>query len=167
MKRIGVLSDTHSFLDPKIFQYFEEVDEIWHAGDIGNIEIADQLAAFKTTRLVYGNIDGYMIRSALNETEIFKVDDVKILMTHIAGSFSYYNSVVRKQILQEKPGILVCGHSHLLKIAFDQKHQLLYINPGACGVTGFHTVRTILRFTITEKEIKNMEVIELMPRHKV
>lgn len=166
MKRIGVLSDTHSYLDPKIFQYFKEVDEIWHAGDLGHIDIADQLKLFKPTKLVYGNIDGHIIRAGLKEVEIFSCEELKVMMIHIAGKFSSYTEELRKLILEEKPGLLVCGHSHLLKVAFDKKNQLLYLNPGACGIVGFHTVRTIVRFSIEGKEIRNMEVIELMPRHK-
>lgn len=165
MTRIGLLSDTHSYLDPKIFKYFEHCDEIWHAGDVGSIDIIDQLNQFKKTRIVFGNIDGHVIRSAVKETEIFQLEKHKILMVHIAGKFESYNAGVRERILNEKPSILVCGHSHLLKVAYDKKYKLLYMNPGACGKNGFHEVRTIIRFVIDGSDIKNMEVVELQPRH--
>ena len=165
MTRIGLLSDTHSFLDPKVFNYFENCDEVWHAGDLGTIDIVDQLNHFKKSRIVFGNIDGHVIRATVNETEVFQIEEHKILMTHIAGKFGSYNSNVRDLIVKEKPTILICGHSHLLKVAFDKKYNLLYINPGACGKNGFHTVRTLIRFAIDGKEIKNLEVIELHPRY--
>jgi putative phosphoesterase len=165
MTRIGLLSDTHSYLDPKIFKYFEHCDEIWHAGDIGSIDIIDQLNQFKKTRIVFGNIDGHLIRATVKEAEVFQLENHKILIVHIAGKFESYNAMVREKIAIEKPSILVCGHSHLLKVAFDKKYNLLYINPGACGKNGFHTVRTIVRFVIDGSEIKNLEVIELQPRH--
>ena len=165
MTRIGLLSDTHSYLDPKIFTYFSHCDEIWHAGDIGSVEIIDQLSQFKKTRMVFGNIDNHVIRSSINETEIFQLDNQKILITHITGKFGSYNSTTKLLIENEMPQILVCGHSHLLKVAFDKKNNLLYLNPGACGRIGFHTVRTIIRFTMDGAEVKDMEVIELQPRH--
>jgi putative phosphoesterase len=165
MTKIGLLSDTHSFLDPKILSYFETCDEIWHAGDIGSIEVLDTLMQFKKFRIVYGNIDGHVIRSVVNETELFQIEEHKILMTHIAGPFGSYNPEIRSIIRKEKPTILVCGHSHILKVAYDQKNELLYINPGSCGKQGFQTVRTIIRFAIDGKELKNMEVIELQPRN--
>ena len=165
MTRIGLLSDTHSYLDPKVFTYFEHCDEIWHAGDVGSIEIIDLLSQFKKTRIVFGNIDGHIIRATVKETELFQVEDLKILLIHIAGSFGSYNSIVKPIVHKEKPTVLVCGHSHLLKVAYDNKNKLLYINPGACGKNGFHTVRTIIRFVIDGAEIKNLEVIELMPRN--
>lgn len=165
MTRIGLLSDTHSYLDPKIFKYFEHCDEIWHAGDVGSMDIIDQLNQFKKTRIVFGNIDGHVIRSAVKETEIFQLEMHKILMVHIAGKFESYNAGVREKIVNENPSILVCGHSHLLKVAFDKKYNLLYMNPGACGKNGFHEVRTIIRFVIDGSDIKSLEVIELQPRH--
>lgn len=165
MTHIGLLSDTHSYLDPKVFTYFEHCDEVWHAGDLGTIDIVDQLNQFKKSRIVFGNIDGHVIRATVNETEVFQVEEHKILMTHIVGKFGSYNSNVRDLLVKGKPSILICGHSHLLKVAFDKKYNLLYINPGACGKNGFHTVRTIIRFAIDGKEIKNLEVIELQPRH--
>ena len=165
MIRIGILSDTHSFLDPKIFTYFEHCDQVWHAGDIGSIEIIDQLNQFKKSKIVFGNIDGHVIRASVNESELFQVEDQKILIVHIAGKFGSYHANIRELIEKEKPTILVCGHSHLLKVAFDQKNKLFYINPGACGRIGFHAVRTIIRFVIDGTEIKNLEVIELLPRH--
>lgn len=165
MIRIGVLSDTHGYLDSKIKKYFEQCDEVWHGGDIGSLEIIDQLNQFKKSRIIFGNIDDHIIRATVKETELFQLEDQKILLTHIAGSFGSYNSKVKLIIQKEKPQVLVCGHSHFLKVAYDHKNQLLYINPGACGKIGFHLVRTVVRFTIESKEIKNLEVIELQPRH--
>ena len=140
MKKIGLISDTHSFLDPKVFTHFSESDEIWHAGDIGDIKIIDELNSFKPTKLIWGNIDDQLIRRSVPEIQIFEIESHKILMIHIA--------------------VLVCGHSHILKIAFDKKHNLLYLNPGAYGISGFHQIRTMLRFAIDGKEIKNVEIIE-------
>ncbi|MBK6546693.1 MAG: metallophosphoesterase family protein [Saprospiraceae bacterium] len=161
MIKIGLLSDTHSYLDPKVFNYFESCDEIWHAGDIGSIQIVDQLKEFKKTQIVFGNIDDHKIRTITKEHELFQAEDFKVLLIHIAGKFGSYNPKVRELIKIEKPGIIVCGHSHILKVAFDQLHQVLYINPGACGKSGFQKVRTLMRFTIDKAEIKDMEVIEL------
>lgn len=137
MIKIGLLSDTHSYLDPKVFNYFESCDEIWHAGDIGSIQIVDQLKEFKKTQIVFGNIDDHKIRTITKEHELFQAEDFKVLLIHIAGKFGSYNPKVRELIKIEKPGIIVCGHSHILKVAFDQLHQVLYINPGACGKSGF------------------------------
>ncbi|MBK8449957.1 MAG: metallophosphoesterase family protein [Saprospiraceae bacterium] len=161
MIKIGLLSDTHSYLDPKVFNYFESCDEIWHAGDIGSIQIVDQLKEFKKTQIVFGNIDDHKIRTITKEHELFQAEDFKVLLIHIAGKFGSYNPKVRELIKIEKPGIIVCGHSHILKVAFDKLHQVLYINPGACGKSGFQKVRTLMRFTIDKAEIKDMEVIEL------
>ncbi|WP_236979988.1 metallophosphoesterase family protein [Membranihabitans maritimus] len=159
--KIGVLSDTHSFLDPTILQHFEDVDEIWHAGDIGKIEIMDQLACIAPVETVYGNIDNHIIQSEYDEYLCMDRSGIKVLMIHIAGKFGYYHSHVKNLIHQFHPKILVCGHSHILKIQYDNKNNLLYVNPGACGHHGFHLMRTILKFEINSGKIENMKVIEL------
>lgn len=164
MKKIGLLSDTHGYLDPKVYQYFEHVDEIWHAGDIGTIEVLDELKQFKPTRAVFGNIDGTTIRSETKEFEIFQVEKKKVLMVHIGGKPFRYNQKAYAKILVEKPDIVVCGHSHICLVQFDKNIQALWMNPGACGVKGFHQVKTILRFEIDGDKIQNLEVIELGKR---
>ncbi len=159
--KIGLLSDTHSFLDPKVFDYFEAVDEIWHAGDIGEFEVVDKLQAFKPLRAVYGNIDDRKVRLAFPENEIFTVAGLKVFMTHIGGYPGRYNTRVRQLLDEDQPGLYICGHSHILKVMPDQKRDLLHINPGACGQHGFHKVRTIIRFEINEGRVGELEVIEL------
>jgi len=161
MKQIGLLSDTHSFLDPKIFKYFKDCDEIWHAGDIGSMDVLSDLIRFKSLRAVFGNIDGTEIRMNSSEIQLFEIEKFKVLMIHIAGPFSKYKPELRNELKLHKPDILICGHSHILKIANDPVYHTLYINPGACGKSGFHKVRTIVRFTLDNKNIRNMEVIEL------
>lgn len=166
--KIGLLSDTHSFLDNKVFDYFKEVDEIWHAGDIGDAEVINQLEKYKTVRAVYGNIDDKNIQSRYPEDNWFDCEGLIVWMTHIAGAPPNYNPRIKK-VLQEKiPGLLICGHSHILKVVKDKTYQnMVYINPGAAGNHGFHHMKTILRFEILNKEIKNMEVIELGKRGKL
>lgn len=159
--KIGLLSDTHSILDPKIFDYFSEVDEIWHAGDIGNAELSDKLAEFKPFRAVYGNIDGSDLRLSYPENLFFECGGMKVFMTHIGGYPGRYNARVRKILDEFQPQLYICGHSHILKVMPDQKRSLLHINPGACGQHGFHKIRTIVRFQIDEAKIDNLEVIEL------
>ena len=163
MKRIGLISDTHGWLDEKVFEYFNQCDEIWHAGDFGNIEIAQQLAA-KTglpLRGVFGNIDGQDIRAVYPEQIVFMCEEVKVMMRHIGGSAPRYNPETKKEILQHKPQLFISGHSHILKIIYDDKLQCLHMNPGAAGKQGWQKVRTIVRFAIEGKDIKNCEVIEL------
>ena len=167
MTKIGIISDTHSYLDKQVFEYFKDVDEIWHAGDIGINIVTDQLKNFKPLRAVYGNIDGHEIRAEFPEDLIFNIDDCKIFITHIAGAVGVYNQRVREIIKQEKPNILVCGHSHILKIMRDEKFNLLHINPGAAGVHGFHKMKTILRFEIENGKPQKMELIELGLRGKI
>ena len=167
MTRIGILSDTHNFLDEKIFDYFKNVDEIWHAGDIGTNAITDKLRAFKPMRAVYGNIDGATLRTEFQEDLIFTIDNCKILMTHIAGAVGVYNQRVRDLLKKEQPTILVCGHSHIVKVMKDTKFNLLHINPGAAGIHGFHKVKTILRFEIENGKPQHMELIELGLRGKL
>ncbi|MDD5570930.1 MAG: metallophosphoesterase family protein [Bacteroidales bacterium] len=161
MRKIGLLSDTHSFLHSKIFEYFAECDEIWHAGDIGNIKIADELNKFKPLKAVYGNADGQDVRIVYPQFQNFKCEECKVLMTHIGGYPGRYDAKVRELILAQKPNLLVVGHSHILKVFYDKKYNLLHVNPGACGNYGFHLVKTIVRFNIEGERIKNFEIIEI------
>ncbi|MFN7117679.1 MAG: metallophosphoesterase family protein [Saprospiraceae bacterium] len=164
MTRIGLLSDTHSFLDTKVFDYFAECDEIWHAGDIGNTEVADALEAFKPFRAVYGNIDGAALRVRYPLDLRFVCEGVDVWMTHIGGYPGKYQKRVRELLLQNAPKLFICGHSHILKIMPDPQFHLLHINPGACGNEGFHKIKTLVRFTLAESKIKDLEVIELGAR---
>ncbi len=164
MKRIGLLSDTHGFLDPGIFKHFEECDEIWHAGDIGNIDTADKLAAFKPLRAVHGNIDGQDIRIVHPKDQRFFCEELDVWITHIGGYPGHYNFEVNEKLKTNAPGLFICGHSHILKVIYDKKHQLLHMNPGAAGIHGFHAVKTLLRFTVDKKEMKDLEIIELGKR---
>ncbi len=161
MVYIGLLSDTHSFLHPKIFEIFKDCDEIWHAGDIGNIQTADSLNAFKPLKAVYGNIDGHKVRAVYPETQVFQCEDVKVLITHIGGYPGRYWKKARELILRGKPGLFISGHSHILKVMYDKQNDLLHINPGAAGKFGSHRVITLVRFSVNSKEIKDLEVIEL------
>lgn len=167
MTRIGLLSDTHNFLDEKIFSYFKDVDMIWHAGDIGSKEVTDKLKSFKPLVAVYGNIDGHELRAEFPEDQLFQVEGCKILMTHIAGAVGKYNTHVNALIRYEKPDILVCGHSHIVKIIKDPKFGFLYVNPGAAGIHGLHKVKTMLRFELENGKPQKMELIELGLRGKI
>lgn len=160
--KIGLLSDTHSYLDNHIFEYFKDVDEIWHAGDVGNVAIIDQLRKFKPVVGVYGNIDAMDVRMEFPEFSRFEREGVSILMTHIAGKPGRYNKKLVDELSQNGvPKILVCGHSHILLVQYDKRFNMLWLNPGACGNHGFHKVKTLLRFELMKGEIKNMEIIEL------
>ena len=165
MKRIGVLSDTHGYLDPRVFHHFEHCDEIWHAGDIGSLAVLDALAQFKPTRVVWGNIDDAQMRRACKEIELFEVEGARIAMLHIAGKADKPNGKAWELIRNHRPQILVCGHSHILLVKYRQQEQLLWMNPGACGIKGFHKVRTLLRFEIHLGKVQNLEVIELADRY--
>lgn len=166
MKRIGIISDTHSHLDEKVFKYFDSCDEIWHAGDIGNLEVTDRLAAFKPLRAVWGNIDDHKARVTFPEYNRFVLEDVDVLITHIAGRPYAYPQPLRDMLKANHPKILVCGHSHILRVEFDKRLKMLYINPGAAGFHGFHKMKTIIRLTLDTGEIKDMEAVELGPRTK-
>lgn len=162
MTRIGLLSDTHSYMDAGILKHLEQVDEIWHAGDVGTMEVIDQLAGLgKPLRGVYGNIDGQDIRKVFPETIRFYCQGVEVLMTHIGGYPGKYHPNIRPELLRRSPKLFICGHSHILKVMFDQKLQCLHLNPGAAGKSGWHQVRTLLRFSIDENEIKDLEVVEM------
>ena len=160
MKRIGLLSDTHGMLSSRIFKFFEAVDEIWHAGDIGNAETADQLSAFKPLKAVYGNIDDHVLRRMFQLDLRFFCEEIDVLITHIGGHPGYYESRVRNLFRIKPPQLFICGHSHILKVIFDPKYNLLHINPGAAGNKGFHQVCTAVRFVIDGKNIRDMEVLE-------
>lgn len=164
MTRIGLISDTHSFLDDAVFKHFDNCDEVWHAGDFGDAKVAESLAAFKPLKGVYGNIDGRDIRSVYPEDLKFKCEDVKVWMTHIGGYPSKYDPRVRLEIQRESPDLFICGHSHILKVMYDKNIACLHLNPGAAGKYGWHKVRTLLRFCISEEKILNLEVIELAVR---
>ena len=160
MKSIGLLSDTHGYLHPKLFDFFAECDEIWHAGDIGNIETAERLDEFKPLRAVHGNIDGTDVRSSYPNKQLFMCEDIKVLIIHIGGYPGRYEKGIRPLIQKEHPGIFISGHSHIVKVIYDQKFQLLHINPGAAGKSGIHKVITFLRFVIEGKNIRDLEIFE-------
>ena len=160
MTRIGLLSDTHSFLDPQIFTHFEDCDEIWHAGDVGDLLIIDQLKAFRPLRIVCGNIDREA--SDLPSHQRFTLEGLDIWITHIGGSPPRYNPAIRPVLQRNPPAVFICGHSHILKVVRDPvMNNLLFINPGAAGKTGFHVIRTVLRFSIDSGQVKDMQVIQL------
>lgn len=165
MTRIGLISDTHGYLDEAVFNHFANCDEIWHAGDFGNIELANNLAnqSGLTVKGVYGNIDGQDIRSVFPEQLIFMCEEVKVMMRHIGGSPPTYNPETRKELKIHQPQLFISGHSHILKVMFDDKINCLHMNPGAAGKQGWHKVRTVIRFVIDGKNMKNCEVIELSP----
>ena len=161
MTRIGVLSDTHGLLDKRIFAHFKDVDEIWHAGDIGSAEVLQALREFKPTRAVFGNMDSGDVRYSLSEFYRFKVEDVNVLMTHIGGYPGHYNPWLIPMFRKEPPDLFVCGHSHILKVQYDSVFKMLTMNPGAAGKQGWQPCQTLLRFTIDGSKIDNLEVIEL------
>ena len=165
MPKIGLLSDTHGFLDDKVFTYFKDCDELWHAGDFGTTEISDRLAAFKPLRGVYGNIDGRELRLIHPKDLEFELEGFRIWMTHIGGYPGHYAPDVRKKLAENAPDIFVCGHSHILKVMTDKKYNnMLTLNPGAAGIQGFHKIKTIMRFDLNKRRIENMQVIELGKR---
>ena len=164
MTRIGLISDTHGFLDENIWLHFSECDEIWHAGDFGNASIATALREKKITRGVFGNIDSQDIRSLFPEQLIFQCEEVKVMMRHIGGSPPTYNPETRKQLALHRPKLFISGHSHILKVMYDEKYGCLHMNPGAAGKQGWHKVRTVIRFTIDGNDMKECQVIELGKR---
>ena len=161
MTTIGLISDTHHYLDEAVIEHFENCDEIWHGGDFGTIAIAEKLQAFKPLKGVYGNIDGPDVRSLYPEQLVFNCEGVKVMMRHIGGYPPKYNPATKKEILFHQPQLFISGHSHILKVMYDEKLQCLHMNPGAAGKQGWHKVRTLIRFVIDGKEMKNCEVIEL------
>jgi putative phosphoesterase len=165
MIKILLLSDTHSYIDENILKYVKEADEVWHAGDIGDIAVTDTIKKLKPLRAVYGNIDNTTIRSEFPEHNRFMCEDVDVWITHIGGYPKAYNIRVRDDIRLNPPKLFICGHSHILKVMPDKKLNLLHMNPGAAGKHGFYKVRTMLRFTINESKIDNLEVIEFKNRY--
>jgi len=161
MRKIGLLSDTHGFLDPRLFELFSNVDEIWHAGDIGLGNVLTDMERFKPTRAVFGNIDDWDIRSRLTEHQRFACEGLKVWMTHIGGYPGNYAPSVKHELFKNPPGLFISGHSHILKVMFDKDLGCLHINPGSAGRSGLHQVRTAVRFTIDSGEVKDLEVIEL------
>jgi uncharacterized protein len=166
MTRIGLISDTHGFLDSSVFRHFEKCDEIWHAGDFGTIDLATQLIKESGRQIkgVYGNIDGNDIRTIYPEQLVFMCEEVKVMMRHIGGSPPKYNPETRKELALHQPQLFISGHSHILKVMYDDKINCLHMNPGAVGKHGWHKVRTLIRFVIDGKDMKDCKVIELGKR---
>jgi len=160
MKKIILLSDTHNSLDKRFTKHFQNADEIWHAGDIGDIKIIDQLRMYSKVRAVWGNIDNHIIRSEFKENLFFKCEGMKVMMTHIGGYPGRYSKKIISIIEQANPDIFISGHSHILKVIYDKKNNLLHMNPGAMGDYGIHKVKTILSFIIEDEKVKNLNIIE-------
>lgn len=168
MTRIGLLSDTHGYLDHTLFKHFEKVDEIWHAGDVGKLDIIDQLEQFKPCRMVYGNIDSHAVRIRIHENLDFELEGLRFYITHIGGYPPRYHPRVLKSLRENPPSVFICGHSHILRVMRDPKlRNMLYINPGAAGKEGFHQVRTAMTFVLDEGKILDMAVIELGKRGRL
>lgn len=161
MKKILLLSDTHGHLDEKIIEYVVKADEVWHAGDLGNEKILDKLSTHKPVKAVYGNIDGQLVRTQAPEFLSFTEEGLKVLITHIGGSPGRYVARAKTLIQKHLPNLFICGHSHILKVMHDQHHKHLHLNPGAAGISGFHKIRTMLRFTLDKGKINQLEAIEL------
>ncbi len=161
MTKIGLLSDTHGFIDERILDFFNEVDEIWHAGDFGTLKVFDRLSEFKPLKGVYGNIDGYDIRLRVPETLTFVCEQVKVTITHIGKEYGKYTRKIYPDLKAERPNLFIAGHSHILQIKYDKIMNFLFVNPGAAGNYGIHKVKTACRFVIDKKKIKDMEILEL------
>ncbi len=164
MKKVLVISDTHSYIDDRIIKYASEADYVIHAGDVGSFDVIEKLNSVSKLLFVYGNIDGNEIRSESNKFEFFKINDLKILLTHISGKTPKYNKETLIKIKEHNPDLLIAGHSHILKIQYDKINKLIFLNPGAAGRHGFHLKRTMLRFEIKLNKIENLEIIELGSR---
>ncbi len=164
MQKIGLLSDTHGYFDPRLFDLFKEVDQIWHAGDLGSENLLTDIETFKPCRVVYGNIDDWGVRSRVPEHQRFTCEGVEVWIIHIGGYPGRYAPQVKPELLRNPPALFISGHSHILKVMHDKTIDCLHMNPGAAGKSGFHTIRTALRFVIEDKQIKDLEVIELGPR---
>ncbi|WP_294304798.1 metallophosphoesterase family protein [uncultured Chryseobacterium sp.] len=161
MTKILLLSDSHSYIDDRILEYAGQADEIWHGGDFGSMEVIEQLEKIKPLKGVYGNIDNAKIRSEFPEVNRFTCEEVEVLMIHIGGYPGKYTPTAKQEIAEKAPKLFISGHSHILKVMFDQKNNLLHLNPGACGKQGWHKMRTMMRFVIDGAEIRDLEVIEL------
>lgn len=166
MTRIGLISDTHGYMDDRILHHLKGVDEIWHAGDIGDLSVTDALMSVAPMRVVYGNIDGAKLRAEFPLHQRFRLEEMRIWMTHIGGPVGRYDYRIRERMFKDKPEIFVCGHSHICKVQMDKKLGTIYMNPGAAGRHGFHKVRTMLRFNLDKGELKDLEVVELGSRAK-
>lgn len=164
MKKILLLSDTHSHIDDQILKFVKQADEVWHAGDIGNLKVTDTIQELKPLRAVYGNIDDKDARAEFPLNNRFEVEGVSVWITHIGGYPNKYNQRVRAELQANPPKLFICGHSHILKVQYDKKLELLHLNPGAAGKHGFHKVRTMLRFSLENATIKDLEIIELAKR---
>lgn len=164
MKKILLLSDSHSYIDDRILDYASQADEIWHCGDFGNPEVIEKLEKITTLRGVYGNIDGEKVRKIFPEVSRFTIENVEVLMIHIGGYPGKYSPLTKKEIAEKAPNLFISGHSHILKAMYDQKNNLLHLNPGACGKEGWHKTRTMMRFEINGDKLENLEVIELGKR---
>lgn len=166
MKKIGLISDTHGHFDERLKRIFSDVDEIWHAGDLGDIHLLEKLQTFKPLRAVYGNIDDSITRSELKEDLRFECENLDVYMTHIGGYPGKYAPKVKEIMMSNPPKLMIAGHSHILKVIYDKTFDVLHINPGACGLYGFHSVRTALRFDIENGTLQNMEIVELGARQQ-
>lgn len=164
MKKILLLSDTHSHIDDSILKYVDQADEVWHAGDIGDLHVTDTLKKHKSLRAVFGNIDDDKARMEFPLNNRFFCEGVDVWITHIGGYPGKYNQAIRQEITLNPPKLFICGHSHILKVMFDKKLNLLHMNPGACGVSGFHQVRTMLRFVVDGTQVRDLEIIEIGKR---
>jgi putative phosphoesterase len=161
MLQVGILSDTHGSIHPRLYEFFESCDELWHAGDIGDISVTDSLLEFKPLVAVYGNIDGAFLRSEFPKEVFFQREQIQVFMTHIGGYPGKYQPGIRQRLMELRPKLFVCGHSHILKIIFDQNLQLLHINPGASGNSGLHHKITMIRMKISEDRMFDVEILEI------
>jgi uncharacterized protein len=166
MRKIGLLSDTHAYLHPRVFEFFSGCDQIWHAGDFGDYKTSESLSRYKPLIAVYGNIDGADIRMIHPRIQSFNVENVKVVMTHIGGYPGHYEKGIREMLLKERPKLFITGHSHILKVIYDKKLDLLHINPGAAGKYGFHLSITMVRFVIEGDKIRDLEILDI-PRGEV
>ena len=164
MKKIGIMSDTHGHFDERIYKFFSDVDEVWHAGDFGSLEVSEKIARFKPHRGVYGNIDGQEIRHIYPRDQRIDCEGLSVLMTHIGGYPRRYDRRVRALIEADPPGLFICGHSHILKVEKDKQHGLLHLNPGAVGNQGFHIVKTMMIAQIADGEVRKLHAVDLGPR---
>jgi hypothetical protein len=160
MKHIVLLSDTHGYLDQRLFKHMESADEIWHAGDIGSIDVADRLVSIKPLRAVHGNIDNHVVRMQYPTDQRFTLENVEVWIRHIGGYPGHYEKKVREILMVNPPGLFIAGHSHILKVQYDKQFNLLYLNPGAAGNNGFHAVQTMLKFTLQMGQVLDMQVVE-------
>lgn len=161
MKNILLISDTHSHLDEALIKHINAADEVWHAGDIGNCKVTDAIKKNKPLKAVYGNIDDHELRKEFPKNLIFNCEEVKVFITHICGQPTNYLKEVKDILIAEKPKLFICGHSHILKVMYQKQYDVLHMNPGACGVHGFHQIKTVLRFVIDKDQIKDLAIIEL------